>query len=237
MLLLGDDDLIAEGVRRDVFRYPGNSELLVKVLKRAFIEKRNGQGAPWYNFKRLRHRYFRNLRKPHFDMYVSEIREQLTFAEIGLRHPAYLQRIVGFEETNKGLGLTVQAIKGRDGGLAPTVGALARAGKLDLPLRTMLDAFFDELLLSPITISDLNIDNIVLGFSEELGDHYVVIDGYGTRTLLPVERVSEWAKRSAKQRQFTNFRRQLANPPLRAALRAQKSSVFPEGKGAPAHIE
>ena len=101
----------------------------------------------------------------------------------------------------------------------------------------MLDAFFDELLLSPITISDLNIDNIVLGFSEELGDHYVVIDGYGTRTLLPVERVSEWAKRSAKQRQFTNFRRQLANPPLRAALRAQKSSVFPEGKGAPAHIE
>ncbi len=237
MLLLGDDELIAEGVRRDVFRYPGNSDLLVKVLKRTFIEKRNGQGAPWYNFKRLRHRYFRNLRRPHFDMYVSEIREQLAFAEAGLRHPHYLQRIVGFEETNKGLGLTVQAIKGRDGDLAPTVGALARAGTFDLPLRKMLDEFLDELLRSPITISDLNIDNIVLGYSEELGDYYVVIDGYGTRTLLPVERISERARRSAKQRQFTNFRRQLANPPPPAALRAKESGAFTEGKAATAHFE
>jgi hypothetical protein len=224
-------------LRRDVFRYPGNSDLLVKVLKRTFIEKRNGQGAPWYNFKRLRHRYFRNLRRPHFDMYVSEIREQLAFAEAGLRHPYYLQRIVGFEETSKGLGLTVQAIKGRDGGLAPTVGALVRAGRLDLPLRTMLDEFFDELLRSPITISDLNIDNIVLGHSQELGDHYVVIDGYGTRTLIPLERLSEAAKRSAKQRQFAHFRKQLLRPPVPAALRARETGAFSEGKGVAAHTE
>lgn len=237
MLLLGDDDLIAEGVRRDVFRYPGNSELLVKVLKRTFIEKRNGQGAPWYNFKRLRHRYFRNLRKPHFDMYMSEIREQLAFAEIGLHHPHYLQRIVGFEETNKGLGLTVQAIKGRDGNLAPTIGALISAGKLGPPLRTMLDGFLDQLMRSPITLSDLNLYNIVLGYSEELGDHYVLIDGYGTRTLLPVERISELANRTAKQRQFTSLRRQLAKPPLPAAFSAREPGVFTEGKGAPAHIE
>jgi hypothetical protein len=231
MLQLGADDLIAEGVRRDVFRHPGNPNLLVKVLKRSFIEKRSGQGKAWYNFKHLRHRYFRQWRSAHLSMYLSEIREQLALAEAGLRHPRYLQWIEGFEETSRGLGLTVQAIRGRDGNLAPTVGSIAQAGELSAARRSELDEFLDELLRSPITISDLNLDNIVLGYSQDIGEHFVLIDGYGTRTLIPVERLSEAAKRSSKLRQFSRLRGLLDKVPVSAPARADNSGSLKGYKG------
>jgi hypothetical protein len=110
---------------------------------------------------------------------VGSRREQIAVNSIGWDHPFYLQKIVGFVETDMGMGFVVEAVRGRDGYYGPTVKELIRRGQLDRQARTKLDHFLDELVASPVIVAYLNTSNVVLGHTPELGDHFVIIVGIG----------------------------------------------------------
>jgi len=198
MLVLKDAEVVAAGSTRNVYRHPDNSNLLVKVIRPSAIEERYGSGAPWYKFKRRRYR--------HLIAYLREIREQIAVHALGGQHPAFLQKIVGIIETDLGMGFVVEAVLGRDGNFAPTVADLIRRGQLDRPIRTKLDQFLEELVASPVIVADLNPSNVVLGFSPEHGEHFVLIDGIGFKNIIPLERMSAFANRWGKARKASQFR-------------------------------
>jgi hypothetical protein len=198
MLLLKDAEVVAAGSTRNVYRHPDNPSLLIKVIRPAAIEARFGSGAPWYKFKRRRYR--------HLIAYLREIREQIAVHALGGEYPPFLQKIVGIVETDLGMGFVVEAVLGRDGNFAPTVAELIRRGQLDRSIRAKLDQFLDALVASPVIVADLNPSNVVLGFTPEQGEHFVLIDGIGFKNIIPLERMSTFANRWGKARKASQFR-------------------------------
>jgi hypothetical protein len=196
--MLKDAEVVAAGSTRNVYRHPDNPSLLVKVIRPSAIEERFGTGAPWYKFKRRRYR--------HLIAYLREIREQIAVHAMGGDYPPFLQKIVGIVETDMGMGFVVEAVLGRDGNFAPTVADLIRRGQLDRRIRAMLDQFLEELVASPVIVADLNPSNVVLGFTPERGEHFVLIDGIGFKNIIPLERMSTYVNRWGKARKATQFR-------------------------------
>jgi PhoP regulatory network protein YrbL len=52
----------------------------------------------------------------------------------------------------------------------------------------------------PIVLADMHIANFVYGWSEEHGDHFVLVDGIGCKNLIPFNRLSPWVNRYSKSR-------------------------------------
>lgn len=202
MFRLKDAEIVAAGRTRDVYRHPDDESLLIKVIRPSAIEQRYGRGAPWYKFKRRRYR--------HLIAYLREVREQIAVYAANGEHPTFLQRIVGFAETDLGAGLVVEAVVGAGGGCAPTVAELARQGRLDQARRAALDRFLDDLVKSPVIVADLNPFNVVCGRTADGGEHFVLIDGIGHKNLIPLERLSTWINRRSKARKAVRFREMVA---------------------------
>lgn len=59
------------------------------------------------------------------------MREQIAVHATSGPHPAFLQKIVGFVDTDAGMGLVVEAVRAADGSSAPTVADLAGQAQLD----------------------------------------------------------------------------------------------------------
>jgi hypothetical protein len=202
MFRLKDAEIIAAGRTRDVYRHPDDASLLIKVIRPSAIQERYGRGAPWYKFKRRRYR--------HLIAYLREIREQIAVHATGQPHPPFLQKIVGFVDTDLGMGLVVEAVRAPDGTSAPTVAELAGQGRLDPARLAALDRFLDEMVNSPVIVADLNPFNVVYGRGADGSDHFVLIDGIGHKNLIPLERMSAQINRWSKARKAERFRQMVA---------------------------
>ena len=210
---------VASGSVRHVFVHPGDTGLLIKVVRRDTVEARYGNGRPWYK-KARRYR--------HFISYLREVREELALRAQNDTHPASLQEIVGFAETDLGFGLVVAAERDRDGRLAPTLPRLIAEGRFDAEARAALDRCFEELLDLPIVLGDLHGSNLVYAWDEEHGPHFVLIDGIGCKTLIPLGRMSQAINRYGKQRRIDRLRPRLEKSVAAAAANA--ASALPEAK-------
>lgn len=182
---------IASGSIRDVYRHPADPQLLIKVVRQSTIEEKFGSGRPWYKVAKRRYR--------HLISYLREIREHIAHHALGDAHPAFLQNVVGLTQTDIGLGLVVEAAVDDAGRLAPTLTSLVKSGRFDRAARAKLEHFFDDLLASSVIIGDAHPSNIVYAHSSEHGDHFVLIDGVGFKTLIPLERLSKVANRWSKR--------------------------------------
>jgi hypothetical protein len=211
MFRLKDAEIIAAGHTRDVYRHPDDASLLIKVIRPSAIEARYGRGAPWYKFKRRRYR--------HLIAYLREVREQIAVHATGGQHPAFLQKIVGFVETDMGMGLVVEAVRAADGTSAPTVAELAARGDLDRDRLAELDRFLDAMVASPVIVADLNPFNVVYGCPPGGAAQFVLIDGIGHKNLIPLERMSAGINRWSKTRKAERFR-QMVGARLAAAAPA-----------------
>jgi hypothetical protein len=178
---------VASGGIRDVYRHPDDPALLIKVVRLSTLDAKFGTGRPWYKLMQRRYR--------HLISYLREIREHIAQHAMGSEHPYFLQRIVGLAETDLGLGLVVEAAFGRDGKLAPTVLSLLNRGPLDPYVSEKLDRFLQDVVNSTVIIADFHLNNVVYAYSREHGDHFVLIDGVGHKTLIPLERASRHLNR------------------------------------------
>lgn len=204
---------LAVGTLRRVYAHPHAKDRLVKVIRPEVIDRRWGSGAAWY-------KRFRRARQ--FIAVQREVEEYLAnYARQGGRAP-FVQRVFGFEETDLGLGFVIEALRGADGAIAPSLGALVRAGRYDVRVRKAFERFARDFVASDIVIGDFSAENIVLAWDDAFGERFVLVDGLGSSTLLPLKALCRPANRWSKRRQLERVRSQLPPPaddgPVAAAV-------------------
>lgn len=188
-LKLKDSVPLAKGHSRLVFQHPQNTGWLVKVIRPDVIEQRWGGGAAWYK---------RSRRYGRFISYVREVQEYVVGCVATGTGPNFFQKVVGFADTDLGLGLVVEAVRGPDGQLAPTLRDLIRKGCYGSGTTEQINVFARRLLASDVTISDLNLGNLVYTGGYDGDGEFVLIDGLGTSTLFPLKSFSRWLNRRSK---------------------------------------
>ena len=181
---------LAQGRMRIVFRHPQDPRLLVKVIRPDILDERWGSGAPWYKKRRR------------FGQYISFIRETEEYiagCAGGGDAPPFAQKILGYVETDYGLGMVVRAVHDRDGNPAPTLGQIVVQGGLNAKVKADLETFVTSVVNSDLIVADFNLHNIVYGHDERYGDHFVLIDGLGLSTILPFKTLSRAFNRFSKK--------------------------------------
>ncbi|MDF3059537.1 MAG: hypothetical protein K0R17_3752 [Rariglobus sp.] len=192
-LKLKDTPPLAKGHSRLVYQYPGEPDWLVKVIRPDMIEKRWGSGAAWYKRKR---RYGR------FISYVRETQEYIAGCVASGSGPAFLQKVVGFVDTDLGLGLVSEAVRAPTGELAPDIAALIERGHFDATVRQALNTVCRQILESDMTLSDLNVGNLVYTGNKTTPGHFVLIDGLGTAAIFPLKRFIRYFNHRSKLGKF-----------------------------------
>lgn len=183
---LADTKPLAEGRESRVFERPGKPSQLVKVRRRDVVEFLETS-------KSIKHRFRRRDGVGPYQIFLRQTRAYrdavLRAAELGYPPPIAHQR--GLVLTDLGLGLVVQKIRDHHGNMAPTLHRLVLAGRIDTAIIQALTRFAHEASAFGIIITDLDPGNVV--FETRHGrSRVILVDGYGSRTVLPLRR---WSKR------------------------------------------
>lgn len=183
---LADCKRLAIGTESEVYERPGKPSQLIKVMSEARLEQMRGS-------RRLKDR-IRTLTQsnPHRKL-VREYRETLGAAMAAQKHGRSppLAQPRGFVLTDRGVGQLIQKIRAADGSAAPTLAEICGSGRLDDKVLQALNDFARDLYALNIVVFDLFWKNLV--FETHKGrSRFVLIDGYGSRTLIPVRR---WSRR------------------------------------------
>lgn len=182
MFKLRDVEPIAQGNKRFVFQHPADPNLLIKVWKPDVVEERWRGERPWYKPTRR------------YGQYVSFQREMSEYLSLAVKFPKgvpVLQKLSGIIDTDYGIGVVVEKLVGRDGGLAPNLATLARLEGVTPGLLEKLDQFRDELLRYGVIVGKLHDKNLVLALRGE-EERFVMVDGYGEKTAIPIHTWSAW---------------------------------------------
>ena len=179
---------------RWVYEHPSDASLLVKVhIPRLPSEPQSGFKA---GFAR---------RKDHFLYMSGLVRELRHFVESRYQDQGLATHRIcplhGVVETDLGLGLLMSAARDAQGQLAPTLKTLMDNRQMTGHRLADIRALLDSLVTSDLTFADMNYENIVLENAGKADERFVIVDGLGDRTWIPVQR---WfaSVRQSKKRQF-----------------------------------
>ncbi|MEO0509042.1 MAG: YrbL family protein [Verrucomicrobiota bacterium] len=190
-----------KGNSRLVFEHPNDSRWLVKVLRPDLMSTRYGPDAPLRK-RRRRYGFYRS--------FIREIQEYVAvYASMG-KTPYFLQTVAGVVETDLGLGLVSKAVLGRNGKLAPSIGTLISSGAFDEAVLHDLEKFLENILACDVVISDMNAGNLVYAYSQEHGNHFVLIDGLGNANFLPFKLLSRQINHRSKRNRFERLKNRIA---------------------------
>ena len=196
MLLLRQSTPIETGHLRCVYAHPGDSQLLIKVIRADLI----GQGAPtptWF-----RQRSSLGLYRPFLREFKQYLAARL-HAPVDALLP--ISRIIGLEETDLGPGLMVEKVVSPQGGMAPTLNVWSRAAEPD-QVSAALDALLAALLDYDIIASDTHAQNVVYGSDSNGGPRLLMIDGFGEKNLVPLRSISAFNNRYRTRGKFNRMR-------------------------------
>ena len=190
---------VASGNNREVFLHPDDPGLLIKTMKQESIDKHSGTDAPWT--KKLFRRY------KHHITFLRECQEHIVSRlDLG-KPPYYLHSIVGFVDTDRGLGLVTRAVLDRTGNHAKNLQYLLKNGLFDDEARAAFDRFKADFIESRVIVTDMGMRNLLYAYNEVLGPHFVIIDGYGEKNLIPFNSLSPWCNRRSKKKRFARLER------------------------------
>ncbi|MES2439036.1 MAG: YrbL family protein [Verrucomicrobiota bacterium] len=190
---------IASGNNRDVFAHPDDADLLIKTVKPEALEKRSGSDAPWS--KRLFRRY------RHYQTFLRECQEHIVSHLDADGVPDFVHTIVGFVETDRGLGLVTKAERDRSGAYAKTLLKIIEEGLFDDEAQAALERFKQAFLRSGVIITDLGLRNLVYSHDAKSGAHFVVIDGYGEKNIIPFNSTFKWCHMRSKRKRMIRLSR------------------------------
>lgn len=177
---------VAKGQESAIFVRPDKPSQLIKVRRPQQLEWLDSSTALK---NRLRRRHGVGPYKNLFRQNRAYLDAMLRARELG--RPPPLAHPRGLVLTDRGLGIVVQKIRDRDGGLAPTLRRLARQGQIDAEVIGALTRFACDMRDFHIIGNDLNPRNIVYETRRDRS-RLVLIDGYGARNLIPLRR---WSRR------------------------------------------
>ncbi|SPJ25475.1 YrbL family protein [Palleronia abyssalis] len=177
---------VAGGAESHIFVRPGKPSQLIKVHHDRHIEALASSRAIKNRIRRWRgigpHKTFLRQNRAYLEA-------TLRAAELDRAPP--LAHLRGVLLTDLGLGVVVQKIRDRSGEMAPTLFQLARDGRIDDEIIAALTLFARELSTFRIIGNDLNAGNLVYE-TRHARARIVLIEGYGSRNLIPLRR---WSKR------------------------------------------
>lgn len=176
MLVLADCTPVGAGTMRFVYAHPENPDALVKVIRGDMLQSRWGGRRHW--LKRM-------ARARQFTVYLRELKEYIA---LRAREPvaAPITRVFGLVETDQGLGLVVESVRGPDGALAPTLADLYRRDGFQPWMCEGIDTLFEELIRCGVVLSDSHPCNFVYGSSGGEPPRFVMVDGFGEKNVLPL---------------------------------------------------
>jgi hypothetical protein len=188
---------LASGSQRQVFDHPSDSNLLIKVMREPFGT------PPWYR-RRLKSRYGK------FRSALREIEEYVALQAGAPGNVDLVERVAGLVETDMGLGLAVEALRGRDGTLAPTLHDILKRGGFTPDVAAKLDRFLARVLGTDLVAYDTKARNIVFAHDPATGeDRFVLVDGMGERLTLKLNVISRRLNRFNKGRRVNRLRREI----------------------------
>ncbi|MEF2070936.1 YrbL family protein [Consotaella aegiceratis] len=200
MIILSNKSPLTSGGRHEIFVDPRDPARLIKVSREDFIARKSVKTAFWYGSER---------RYGHLKDLLRSLREQLTVFVTCDSYVPWLEQVVGFTETDRGIGLVVVAERW-EGGLAPTLAQVIAAGEFDAQAKIDFDVFCRELVDSPIVVNDSNLRNIVYSGDASGRRRFVLIDGYGETSFMPLKSWLPWLNRRAKLKMVASLRRRVA---------------------------
>jgi hypothetical protein len=190
---------VAAGGRRLVFAHPDDPRLIIKVYRPEFLERE--WGNPSWRQKKRRYRHLFPL--------FQEVREHIAICAAEGRPPKHMQNLVGFAETDYGLGLVYDAVFDGAGNYAPTLQMLIRDGRYTPEIASAFREFRDWLIETPIVVLDLRPANFVCAHDESGKPYFVIIDGIGEKTIIPIKGFVRWLNRRSKKRHLAVLERRL----------------------------
>ncbi|MEP1585552.1 MAG: YrbL family protein [Tateyamaria sp.] len=183
-------NLIAQGENRLVYQHPTQDHLLIKLPK---PNSRDERKLKSWGLKRPALMRYGNLRTMQ--------REQDEYTALLWRNntiPTFLSRPMGICGTTLGPGALYEKIADHDGSLAPTVGAMCKAGSATEEFAVKLGAFFDLLIDQGCIAPGINSGNIVV---QGGGERFYLIDGLGELVLIKTQWLSERLRRRNLEKQ------------------------------------
>jgi hypothetical protein len=192
---LKDATPVSSGTLQHVYQHPSEPDYLIKILR----------------LDRMRERWARKSRGlpivRRYGLYNAWVRELKTYIELRSRSPdgegpEFLQRHFGLTDTDLGIGLLVGKVKDRAGGLAPTLANVVRQDGFTEQLRTQFAELQAKIEALNLVTSDINANNILVGWDERHGEHLVIIEGLGDNTLIPVKTMFRFLNRASIRRHF-----------------------------------
>lgn len=200
VMVLSSRTPLFQGHQRLVFQHPDEPDQLVKVMRGEYVRNKFGPTGSFHN---------RNRRCRQYHPFLRELREYLVACARSPRCLPFLQEILGLVWTDLGVGLVVRKVAGRSGAAAPSLDKLSQQGPLTLERQHCLEAFLEALQESDVVVDDLNSCNMVLGLDPAGNERFVLIDGIGSSTLIPLKAWVPVANRWSKRRRFDRLRAQL----------------------------
>ncbi len=175
--------IAAAGSERDVYLHPADDSLLIKIVN-GVRRSQADRKRPWYK---------RFQRDDSHRVFIAETVEYI--ASMGqqgatLGNPL-MARIFGLVLTSKGLGLVVERIVDAQGNLAPTLKEVVARQGFSPELRYRLHEFIMALVDAHVIFNDVSASNIVVGFNSNGREGMYLVDGYGSKQLIPVY---SWSK-------------------------------------------
>lgn len=170
LLKLKDKKPLAIGKRRLVFEHPSNPGWLIKVSKKSASPEKCRTLKELYQCISSRYAYMTSFTRELREYILSRYVDHGTLID-------HLPTIIGFEDTDRGLGLVVNAFFDSAGRLAPTLSSLIQENQLTDNRKIKLEELFNKILDSDLVIGDLNPRNLVLIHHYTKGECFMLIDG------------------------------------------------------------
>lgn len=204
---------VAAGSERDIYQHPHDPGLLIKIINGVRANE-PGRRRPWHKrfHREQKHRVF-----------LTELAEYVSTSVHagGLQGNTLLARISGLVNTTLGLGLAVEKIVDDHGRLAPTLQQLTAEQGYNEGLRRQVRDFFVALTDAHIIFNDVSARNIVVGRNNDGAIGLYLVDGYGSKQLLPIY---AWSKTLNRQRLLRKHE-EMAGKMARLGARAPATAI------------
>ena len=171
---------IGQGTVKDVYAYPDDAGLVIKLIKPELVAQ-DGGFAKHGKFKRaLFQGVYRQFRR--------EIIQYLELSKNAYHSPRSvfpMETPYGLIPTSQGLGLVVEKILA-PGGQPQTLEDLAEQGALQAKHYDALERFFDACVELHLVFGEVNIAGLMYTESRTGQPEFVLVDGIGEKLLIPV---------------------------------------------------
>lgn len=215
-IALAETEPLFRGYQRLVFQHPLHADQMIKVMRNDYVEQKFGPHSPLHN---------RNRRCRQYHLFLRELREYLVACAWSPASLPFLQEIVGLAQTDLGLGMVVRKVMGPDGKLAVSLSKLIQRLELTPERLRALERTLEALLASSIVVDDVHAGNLVLGVSPAGEERFVLIDGIGSSTFIPLKAMVAWTNRVSKRRRFAELRQEIEKQGREAQLAAKKEGA------------